>query len=231
MIAFFTQQLQQRDIQLDRQLENQRVSFERQFIAQRESFERQIQHEREARDRDIQREREARDRDIQLVREEHARDIEKMKATQRELSYKLENVTSRRAGQDSLTVVSPPRNKSTASTSASNQVKTVRSTRPEVASRRWWLSWYEYSEDVRPMDDKDPHILGWWLTGYGDDEDGEYETIVAWLEAPSLAAAWDVVDILWPCQNDSARKIRFENEVEPSYVPSDRFPICQTSKQ
>ena len=94
-------------------------------------------------------------------------------------------------------------------------------------SKRYWLSWYEKSEDHRPL--KYPpgkNILGWWCSGYRGD--GESKTMVALVKAGSESIAWLHVERDWP--QPQGMEQRFCNEVSDNWRPSDRFPIADWMK-
>ena len=90
---------------------------------------------------------------------------------------------------------------------------------------RFWLSWYEESEDYRPLTfPPNEAILGWWCSGYCSDDSS---TIVALVEAGSEEAAWKAVRLDWP----EAVRERFCEAREDSYLPGDRFPLSDWMKE
>lgn len=94
--------------------------------------------------------------------------------------------------------------------------------------KRYWLSWYEHSEDNRPLTDPpNEQILGWWETGFGDD----YYTMVALVEAESEEAAWAAVEKDWPKASENANR-RFCEERDKTFtIVSDRFPLKDWAKK
>lgn len=91
---------------------------------------------------------------------------------------------------------------------------------------RFWLSWYEKSEDYRPLNDPpNERILGWWNTGFSPG----YTTIVALVEAYTEEAAWAAVEGDWP---GASKEIRFcEDKGRDYVVTSDRYPLKDWEKQ
>ena len=97
---------------------------------------------------------------------------------------------------------------------------------PEWKKQRFWISWEQPGEDSRPIAGSDklgPWLLGWWESGIGDG----YCTVVAWVEAKSLNQAHHLLagSKAWP--EFAGAHIRFENETEPGWMPSDRFPLSR----
>lgn len=90
--------------------------------------------------------------------------------------------------------------------------------------KRFWLSWEEHDSpaDSRPIHHPpNDAILAWWESGFAGD--GSYATMVAIVRAKDEAAAWAAVRKDWPTKR--ARKVRFINEVDADWRPSDRFPL------
>jgi len=82
---------------------------------------------------------------------------------------------------------------------------------------RYWLSWYEISEDHRPLTfPPGEAILGWWCSGYDDNA----SILCAVVEAKSEDAAWEAVAKDWP---GPTRK-RFCEAKDADWKPGDRFP-------
>ncbi len=91
---------------------------------------------------------------------------------------------------------------------------------PVGAMNRFWLSWYQPTEDYRPLHDP-PNlaVLGWWCSGYGLSD--ETATLCALVLAPSEAAAKKKIKMDWP----EAANWRFCDSVGPEWELSDRFPV------
>jgi hypothetical protein len=91
---------------------------------------------------------------------------------------------------------------------------------PTESKPKYWLSWYEKKPDYRPLTyPPNEHILGWWCSGYGEDDDA---TICALVAAPSEQAAWNFVEVDWPCY-PKEREIRFIGLINEDFRLSDRF--------
>lgn len=87
-----------------------------------------------------------------------------------------------------------------------------------AAAYRWWLSWYQPTEDHRPLTfPPNESILGWWCSGSGE----EGATLVALVAAPTERKAWAAVRQDWPDKGGH----RFCKAVSADYRPGDRFPI------
>ena len=85
---------------------------------------------------------------------------------------------------------------------------------------RYWVSWYQPTEDERPLTfPPNESILGWWNSGQRLEPAAW--TICAVVEAKTEAAAKKTVRKDWP----EAKEWRFVEEVEPDYRPGDRFPL------
>ena len=85
----------------------------------------------------------------------------------------------------------------------------------------WWVSWYQPTEDIRPL--KFPpgeKILGWWNTGYRCDDGAA--TIVSKVIADAESHAKEEVIKDWP----EAQEWRFCDETDGSR-PGDRFPLSE----
>lgn len=79
----------------------------------------------------------------------------------------------------------------------------------------FWLSWYQPTEDYRPLTSPpNPQILGWWCSGHA----AQGATICAYVEAEDDKSARDAVKRDWP----EAEEWRFIEE-RNSYQTSDRF--------
>ena len=86
--------------------------------------------------------------------------------------------------------------------------------------KRYWISWYQPTEDYRPLKWPLPkEILGWWCSGLRCSDDAS--TLVAWVEAESNESAEKLIKKYWP----EAKEWRFNDEVELDWKPNDRFPV------
>lgn len=85
--------------------------------------------------------------------------------------------------------------------------------------KRWWISWFQPTEDSRPLTyPPNERILGWWETGF--EIDGPF-TLVALVLGSTAEDAKSAVRQDWP----EAERWRFCNQRSEQYRPSDRFPI------
>ncbi|WP_421793534.1 hypothetical protein [Hydrocarboniphaga effusa] len=83
----------------------------------------------------------------------------------------------------------------------------------------FWISWYQPTEDHRPLTfPPNADVLGWWCTGQRC-EDGA-STLVAFVKARDEASAKSAVQIDWP----EATEWRF-CEVRTRIKPGSRFPF------
>lgn len=85
---------------------------------------------------------------------------------------------------------------------------------------RYWVSWYQPTDDERPITfPPNPAILGWWCTG--EKGDGSAFTICALVRALSPQEAQQAVLTDWP----EVAEYRFFSQVESGWKPpEDRFP-------
>lgn len=82
---------------------------------------------------------------------------------------------------------------------------------------RYWVSWWQPTEDHRPLTDPPhPQVLGWWCSGSSDEGD----SICALVEAESEDKAKVYVQISWP----EAENWRFIEAKPNDWIPGDRFP-------
>lgn len=94
-----------------------------------------------------------------------------------------------------------------------------------MATKRFWLSWYQPTDDYRPLTDPPhPQVLGWWCSGY--DSTGQ-PIICACVEAVSEDDAKTYVGISWP----EATSWRFIEERDAAWTPNDRFPLSDWMKE
>lgn len=83
---------------------------------------------------------------------------------------------------------------------------------------RYWVSWNSSEADYRPLTyPPPPAILGWWCSGEGD----TYHTLCAVVAAKSKAEAKRAIAGSWP--ETKGGKWRFFDEVEPDWIPGERF--------
>jgi len=92
---------------------------------------------------------------------------------------------------------------------------------PEGSSKtRYWVSWYQPTEDYRPLSDPpNQNILGWWCSGSRLSDDAR--TLCAVVLAVDEEHAKTAVTVDWP----EAVQWRFVEEKSIDFVPGDRFPI------
>lgn len=94
-----------------------------------------------------------------------------------------------------------------------------------TALQRFWLSWYQPTDDYRPLAfPPNEAILGWWCTGYECDS---RPIICALVQAESLEAAWLAVRRDWPEFTK-----RFQGDRASDYViRNDRFPLSDWMRE
>lgn len=86
-------------------------------------------------------------------------------------------------------------------------------------AKLFWISWYQPTEDHRPIGFPPINcVLGWWCTGRRE-EDGA-ATLVAWVRASNERMAKARVRVEWP----EAKEWRFCEERERVEL-SSRFPL------
>ncbi len=89
---------------------------------------------------------------------------------------------------------------------------------------KYWLSWYQPTEDARPLTyPPNKSILGWWNSGSRCSDDAH--TICALVDAQSEDAAKKAVTKDWP----EAKEWRFCAESDGKL--SDRFPLSDWMKE
>jgi hypothetical protein len=85
--------------------------------------------------------------------------------------------------------------------------------------KRWWVSWYQPTEDYRPLHDPPCEaVRGWWCSG--ETETGSF-TLCAVVDAPDEQGVKDAVYEDWP----EAVVYRFITEKPNDFTPGDRFPL------
>lgn len=102
---------------------------------------------------------------------------------------------------------------------------------------RFWISWWQPGPDWRPVVwPPPPEILGYWCSGETMEEKPRFSVCVliempkAALHAPAAARrarAAGIITEMWPeaILSESADECRFFDEVDPEWVPNDRFPL------
>ena len=82
----------------------------------------------------------------------------------------------------------------------------------------FWMSWYQLSEDYRPITSPpNENVLAWWCSGQGE----EGWTLCAYVIAEDEAGVKEAIKKDWP-ELDMDAKLRFIDQ-KPVYIPSDRF--------
>jgi hypothetical protein len=72
--------------------------------------------------------------------------------------------------------------------------------------KRFWISWYQSTEDYRPLrDPPDGNVLGWWCSGYREND----ASICALVSGSNSEDACKAVQVDWP----EAAEHRFVDEV------------------
>lgn len=88
----------------------------------------------------------------------------------------------------------------------------------EPKKRLFWMSWYQDTEDHRPLNyPPNDGVLAWWCSGEGE----EGYTLCAYVVAEDEEEMLKVVAIDWPELN-TVDKLRFA-EQRPCVIDSDRF--------
>lgn len=93
---------------------------------------------------------------------------------------------------------------------------------------RFWISWYQPTEDYRPLTDPPAAaVCAWWCSGSrsiicnGDESD---EAILcAIVKAASEVSANRAIRKSWP----EVKEWRFCEACEPDWLPNNRFPITK----
>lgn len=86
--------------------------------------------------------------------------------------------------------------------------------------KRYWMSWYQTTDDYRPLTyPPNGAILGWWCTGHRNSDDAA--TIVALVGADNEGAAKDAIKRDW----SEASEWRICREFAPDETLGDRFPV------
>lgn len=86
-------------------------------------------------------------------------------------------------------------------------------------AKRFWMSWYQPTDDYRPLSDPPhPQVIGWWKSGENDLGDA---ILCALVEANTPDEAKIYIQISWP----EATVWRFCEEKDAAWRPGDRFPF------
>jgi hypothetical protein len=81
--------------------------------------------------------------------------------------------------------------------------------------KRWWISWYQPTDDWRPLRFPPPNVLGYWCSGY---DENDVPILVALVEGDDpYAVVWKQ----WP----EAERWRFCEDVAADWRPGDRFML------
>lgn len=89
--------------------------------------------------------------------------------------------------------------------------------------KRIWLSWYQKTEDERPLKFPPEGVLGYWNTGQRL-SDGAW-TLCALVESASIMDAKKIIEKNWP-----EAAWRFGKIVDSNLKPGDRFPKSKWMK-
>lgn len=89
---------------------------------------------------------------------------------------------------------------------------------------RFWVSWYQPTEDHRPIFFPPEKLLGWWCSGDSDRGD----ILCALLDADSEKEAKDVLAMYWP-ETRYIDDWRIWNHVDDDFTTGDRFPLSDWS--
>lgn len=83
----------------------------------------------------------------------------------------------------------------------------------------WWISWYQPTDDVRPLNyPPGENVLGWWNSGTRCQDNAG--CLVAQVRADSESQAKEEIAKDWP----EADEWRFCDETDKR-APNDRFPL------
>lgn len=93
-------------------------------------------------------------------------------------------------------------------------------TKADSGKKRYWISWYQPTEDYRPLSDPpNEHVLGWWCSGSRISDDAA--TLCAVVAGADEHEAKAAVKCDWP----EATEWRFVEEKPSDFIPGDRFPV------
>ena len=97
--------------------------------------------------------------------------------------------------------------------------KLTQAVRPQNALKSFWVSWYQPTDDYRPLPVPPKSIVkGYWCTGCRDADAAS--TMVAWVRAEDAACAMARIKEYWP----EAAEWRFCDERAEGWQPNERFP-------
>lgn len=89
----------------------------------------------------------------------------------------------------------------------------------EIKSDYFWISWYQPTNDYRPIRTDSENILCWWNTGIRCSDDSA--TLVAHVRAPSVLESKELIQEYWP----EADEWRFCEPTTGDRPASSRFTI------
>lgn len=92
-----------------------------------------------------------------------------------------------------------------------------------MRDKRFWVSWFQLSDDYRPLQDppQPENIKAWWCSG-----SSEYgATLCAIVDAVDEDTATSCIENAWGIGD--VGDFRFVEEREDSWFPGDRFPITK----
>lgn len=85
--------------------------------------------------------------------------------------------------------------------------------------KRFWISWYQPTEDFRPLIYPAENTLGYWCSGFSE----AGNVMCALIEATNQSSAYKTITKSWP----EAVVFRFCDEVDKDWKPGDRFPVAK----
>lgn len=94
-----------------------------------------------------------------------------------------------------------------------------------MSKNRYWVSWYQPTEDYRPLTHPPSKLLGWWCSGYNCEDDKAI--IVVLLDADDEKQAKEILKEYWPETKNIAW--RFFSIKENNFIPNNRFPLSEWS--
>lgn len=91
----------------------------------------------------------------------------------------------------------------------------------------YWISWYQPTEDYRPLTyPPNKSVIGWWCSGYRDLDDAA--TLCAWVRAENEEEAIKTILKDWP----EAEEWRFNEKRGDDWEgPGDRFTLPDWAKE
>lgn len=92
--------------------------------------------------------------------------------------------------------------------------------------KRFWISWYQQTEDHRPLVFPPTEgVLAWWCSGHSERGD----TLVSLVQAEDEEGIPEVLEPNWTKEERS--DFRFVEEVDSDWRPSNRFPLSEWMKE